>query len=81
MHPAVGRNPNSFALQFPSQENGVLHSGCPCVLAWQESDVFQAYNFAFQVVFFAPICFSSLCWADDGSYKWSSAFLGTDSQG
>lgn len=47
MHPAVGRNPNSFALQFPTEENRVLHSGCPCVLAC------QAYNFAFQVFVFS----------------------------
>lgn len=53
MHPAIGRNANSFALQFPSQKKRVLHSGCPCVLAWQESDVFQTYNFAFQVFVFS----------------------------
>lgn len=47
MHPPVGRNPNSFALKFPSQENRVLHSGCPCVLAW------QVYNSAFQVFVFS----------------------------
>lgn len=53
MHPAVGRNPNSFALQFPSQKNRVLHSGCPRVLAWKDSDVFQAYKFAFQEFVFS----------------------------
>lgn len=68
IHPAAGRNPNSIALQFPSQENRALQPGCPCVLAWQGSDVFQACKFVFNV-FFIPICFSPLCWVEDASFR------------
>lgn len=82
MHPAVGRNPNSFTLQFPSQENRVPHSGCLCVLACQESDVFQAYNFVFQVVFFSflyvfPFSFGQMMFLMKGhQYSWEQIHKG-----